>query len=452
MKLSVTNGGRAVARSGLLPRSADELIGYISRNAIQLVELIKQCAEPTSQNCDDFAFVMIHAAYSCSEYGGRDLGAKRFLPYQVFKNQLNGPQSRVRVYMFAPIEDAPVNAAILATRWVGGANIRDVENVFGIRSGALQTMFSEAANILRGLSDILYAITSPQDECLLPTSLSPESSKQVTELVGSIRRLAMRLDVGLPEDVSWMTTLLQNGFPLLNRPQIMSLRNADFLSPEHLLDTGRFPALMAAFGRPSTQITAFAQSLQTAVRDWKLEERQRLMESQRKRLPAECRDLILRFYRSREKDFEICIEEAFQCLGISIDAKDDGSLQSFPDFVTSALPSRKVSIECKSKTNSSSVTFNDATDVIRKASVNGLEGSFKVTVCQPYISPEVPRNLAKCSELCVVNAEDLAEALVRLKTGKITLEIFSDWLQRPGQALRDMLPISLAISTNTSPS
>lgn len=452
MKLSVTNGGRAVARSGLLPRSADELIGYISRNATQFAKLIKLCAEPTSQNCDDFAFVMIHAAYSCSEYAGRDLGAKRFLPYQVFKNQLDGPQIRVRQYMFAPIEDGPVNAAVLATRWVGGANIRDIENIFGIRSGALQTMFSEAANVLRGLSDILYSITSPQDSSLLPTSLNPESSKQITELIGGIRRLAMRLDVGLPDDVVWMTTLLHDGAPLLNRPQIMNLRAADFLSPEHLLDTGRFPALMATFGRPSTQITTLAQSLQAAVRGWKLEERQRLMESQKKRLPAECKDLILRFYRSREKEFEICIEEALNCLGITIDAKDDGSLPAFPDFVTSALPSRRISIECKSKTSGSSVTFNDATEVLRKASVNGLDDSFKVTVCQPFISPEVPRNLARCSELCVVNAEDLAEGLVRLKTGMISLEAFSDWLQRPGQAIRDMLPASVNVSSHVSPS
>lgn len=452
MKLSVTNGGRVVARSGLLPRSADELIGYVSRNSTNLVNLMRQCADPESQNCDDFAFIIIHAAYSCSEYGGRDLGAKRFLPYQLFKNSLNGPQSRVRSYMFAPVEDAPVNASILASRWVGGTNIRDIENVFGIRSGALQNMFSEASNILRGVSDILYAITSPQDASLLPTSLDPESNKQIVELIGSIRRLAMRLDVGLPEDVAWMTTLLQNGAPLLNRPQIMGLRNADFLSPEQLLDTGKFPALMAVFGRPSTATTALAQTLQASVRDWKLEERQRLMISQKNRLPPECKDLLLRFYQSREKDFELCLEEAFQCLGIVIDAKDDGLSQSFPDFVTSSLPGKKVSVECKSKTSNSSVTFNEATDVIRKASVNGLEDSFKITVCQPYISPEVPRNLTRCSELCVVNAEDLAEGLVRLKTGKISIEAFSDWLQRPGQAVRDMLPVSIVISSEAAQS
>lgn len=440
MKVAVTTGGRAVARSGLLPRSADELIGYVSRNAAPLFELVKNCADPASQHCDDFAFVMIHAAFSSSEYGGRDLGAKRCLPYQVFKSALDGPQPRVGELMFAPIEDAPVNAAILAMRWVGGEDIKSIESMLNMRSGALQIMFSEAATILRGLSDILYAVTAAQDPSFLPTSLVIASVKDILELVGSIRRLAARLDVGLPEEVIWMTTLVQSDTPLLNRPQIRDLRNSGFMSPESILDTGRFPELLSALGQRSTQTTAFAQSLQSAVRNWRLDERQRLMESQRRRLPAECKELLQKFYRNREKEFETSLEEAFHCLGIAIEAKDDGTLHSFPDLVTSFLAGMTVSIECKSKTGTGSVTFNEATDVIRKASVNGLDHSFKITVCQPYVSPEVPRNLTRCSGLCVVNAEDLAEGLVRMRIGQLSLEAFADWLQRPGQAMRDMLP------------
>ncbi|WP_411901785.1 hypothetical protein [Methylorubrum thiocyanatum] len=442
MKLIVTQGGRAVARSGLLPVSADELIGYVSRNAEPLVDLLRKCADGTAVNCDDFAFVMSHAAYSCSEYGGRDLGAKRYLPYQLLESPLRGPYAHLRGYMFVPSEDDAINAATLATRWVAGENIRNIENSFGIRSGALTSMFSEAANILRGLSDVLFAVTSPQDPDYLPTSVDLNATSWISEVIGSIRRLAFRLDVGLPEDVLWMSTLMSDGSPLLSRAQIMTLRSNDFLSPDNILDTGKFPALMAALGRPSTQTTALAQQVQASVRSWRVDERTRLAASQIKRLPADCKHVVQKFYRSREKEFEDSLEEIFSCIGITIDSKDDGSKSSYPDFVTTALPHRVVSIECKSKTVGDSVTFSDATDVIRKASVNGLEDSFKVTVCQPYISPDVVRKLVNCRELCVVNAEDLAEAFVRLKLGKITIESFSDWLQRPGQALRDMIPTS----------
>lgn len=99
-----------------------------------------------------------------------------------------------------------------------------------------------------------------------------------------------------------------------------------------------------------------------------------------------------------------------------------------------------MALECKSKTVGDSVNFNDTTDVIRKASVNGLGNSFKVTICQPYLSPDVVRKLVLCDELCVVNAEDLAEALVRVKLGKLDVDALADWLRRAGQAVREQLP------------
>jgi hypothetical protein len=150
--------------------------------------------------------------------------------------------------------------------------------------------------------------------------------------------------------------------------------------------------------------------------------------------------LLKDYYRTTGVAFEQAFEKALDCVGVRITARDDGSRTSFPDLVTSSLPPGIVAFECKSKTVGDSVTFNDATDVLRKAGVNGLSSAFKVTVCQPYISPDVPRKLDLCTDLAVVNAEDLAEALVRLQGGRLTVEEFAGWLQRPGQASRDMLP------------
>jgi hypothetical protein len=54
--MMVTPGGRAVARSGLLPISADELLGYISDNSVRFIDLIQNCSENEGIECEDFCF------------------------------------------------------------------------------------------------------------------------------------------------------------------------------------------------------------------------------------------------------------------------------------------------------------------------------------------------------------------------------------------------------------
>lgn len=438
MSLRVTQSGRAVARSGLLPTSADELLGFLSNKGESLQGLMKACAESELDDCDDFAFVLMHAAFSSSEYSNSPV-QRRFLPYQLLTAPLTGPQQRLREYLFQPHQADSINAAVLASRWIAGTQMRLLESALDIRSGVLNSMFADGANILRGLADVLYATTSPQAANELPTSVPAASTPVLITLVAAIRRIATRLDFGLPDDVVWMRTLTDGGVPAVSRNEIMLLREANFLSPEHILDPGRFPQLLDVFGARSNTARTNAQTLQQSVRTWRLEERARLIESQRKRLPPECRDLLLRFHRAREIEFEDVLAEAFQCFAMNIEARDDRTTTSFPDFILRTAAGDLTALECKSKTVGDSVTFNDATEVIRKASVNGFSGAFKVTVCQPYISPDVPRKLSNCDELCVVNAEDLAEAFVRLRNGKITQASFDDWLRRPGQALKEHL-------------
>lgn len=437
MKLTITTTGKAVARSGLLPETANQLLGYVSTNAVALVDLVGKCAEATDDSAEDFSFLMILAAYGSADYNGST--PRRFLTYQLATYILDGPYSRVS-YLAATTDNSALNGATLAARWISGNIMRDLESVLDIRSGVLTGMFADAASILRSLADTIYAATTPQPASSLPTSILAAALPQMLQLVGPLRRLAHRLDVGLPEDVAWMSSVKDDDGAVLNRREMMQLRGALFVSPDHILDTGRFNQLRDALGTKPAVTVPLAQRLQKAVRSWRLSERERLLDNQLKRLPAECKPVLKEYYRTLGTDFERVLEAALECLGISIIAKDDGTRSSFPDLVTEVLNPNKTAIECKSKTVGDAVTFNDATDVLRKAGVNGLGAAFKVTVCQPYISPDVPRKLDLCTDLCVVNAEDLAEAMVRLKLGKITMDEFSGWLQRPGQALREMLP------------
>ena len=451
MSLQVTLTGRAVARSGLLPSTVDELLSFLSSNASRLIDLATDCAESELDNCDDFAFVVMHAAYSCTEYG-RSGQARRYLPYQLVTSPLSGPQARVQSDLFSPSGDDSLNAAILAWRWIRGIEMRQLESALDIRSGVLNGMFGDAANIIRGVADVLYASTSSKSASELPSGISSGNVTLLRALIAAIRQVAVRLDTGLPDDVAWMRELSPssnsatgsgNRVRLLSRQQIFNLRSAGFFAPGDILDPGRFPELLDAMGLRNQANRDLAQRVQAETRNWRVAERNRLVENQKKRLPVECRELLLRFYRSRETAFEEALDAVFQCFAIRVEARDDGTINAFPDFIISPQPSQVLAIECKSKTVGDSVTLNDASEVLRKATLNGYGSAFKITVCQPYVSPDVPRKLSNCSELCVVNAEDLAEAFVRMKCGKLDLQDFLDWISRPGQAIRENLASAL---------
>ena len=450
MTLHVTLTGRAVGKSGLLPSTAFEFLGFLSRKAEFLDTLASSCARSALDDCDDFAFVMLHAAYNSTEYERAEI-VRRYLPYQLLASPLNGPQGRVHSLLFEHSGSDALNAAVLAWRWIRGTETRDLESVLEIRSGVLMGMFADASNILRGVADILFAATSARSVGERPLNIDEKTVPLLRKLLAAIRLIAIRLDTGLPDDVAWMRTLSGQGSnagntgarqTLLSRQQIILLREASFQAPSDILDSGRFPELLTALGPRSAVNRQLAQDLQHATRNWRVEERGRLIENQKKRLPVECRNVLLRYYRAKEIEFEEVLEEVLSCFGINVDARDDGTISSFPDFIIKPIPPPVFAIECKSKTVGDVVTFNDATDVIRKAGVNGYSEAFKVTVCQPYISPDVPRKLGNCSDLCVVNAEDLAEAFVRIRTGELTKLGFFDWLSRPGQALRGNLSSS----------
>ena len=260
MTIRVTSGGRAVARSGLLPTSANELLGFLTGNSSSLLALATQCAESDADDCNDFAFAIIYAVYGSSEYFCES--PRRFLPYQLLTGALTGPQARVNSIVPQRHHSDALNAAILATRWISGTEMRSLESALDIRSGVLTGLFADAANIIRGLADVIYAVTTTQPTEELPASVDPSTLQALSQLIAPIRRIASRLDKGLPDDVVWMWSIVGSSTALLTRPQILKLRNAGFLSPEQILDPGKFPQLIHAFGAPSAATSQSAQDLQ----------------------------------------------------------------------------------------------------------------------------------------------------------------------------------------------
>ena len=56
-----------------------------------------------------------------------------------------------------------------------------------------------------------------------------------------------------------------------------------------------------------------------------------------------------------------------------------------------------------------------------------------VTICQKYVSTDVPRLIELKANLSVINAEDMALAMAYLKSNTIVPERFATWLTTPGQ-------------------
>ena len=224
-----------------------------------------------------------------------------------------------------------------------------------------------------------------------------------------------------------------NGRQLLTRPQIVALNEAGLIRPDDLMDRGRTSKIISAL-RPEVGNNAatLAQEIREHVEQYRILRTDRIKKSQLRRLQPRCHDIAERYYTTHGTAFEDVLDEILKCVGVQPCERDRPEKTSFPDFVLNIPDFGPLVIECKSTNGSKSVSFNDATDVIRKASVHGYDEAFKVTVCTPYLSPDVARKLGKCRKLSVVNAEDMAEVLVRLANKKGTTLNFGDWCAQNG--------------------
>lgn len=436
MTLQVTRTGRAVARSGLHPLAADQILRFLGQHFDALQTLLLQDDADEFVSEDDFEFVGLHTVFNSAEF---DTGVTyRFLPYQFLEQPLTGPQAKLREYLGATAELNVTNAAVLAYRWIQGVDIGSLESALGVRSGVLTALFAETAAIFRGLADILFAASSQRPHNVLPSALTAEQAAKLTLFIAPFRALAKRLVKGLPEELLWMTELEADGSRLLGRPEIIAISDAGLTTPDEVIDPGRKNALLQALGAISERNKGKANDLVQAVKGFKCDARIRLKDSQIKRLGA-YEQIIEDYYSSRDKAFEAQVDILWSWLGLTVAARDDGSKSAFPDFVVSLDGGSEWAVECKSKQGMGYVVLTDATEVISKASTHGYHQSFKVTICQPFLSTDVPRKICQCAELSVVNAEDLMEGAVRARLGKLSKEAFVDWLSRPGQVQREFL-------------
>lgn len=447
--LSATPVGKAVGHSGLLPETGVFLLKYLVSHANHLVSLLPTHGKPGDRL--ELPFLLFSACLSSPEFRPQN-GAipTRFLPYPLRDPVLfnadpyagNLPEP---VWHADPM---PINAAWLCHEWIEGAAIRDLEGVVpALSAGMLRELHRNLGWTLQGLASIAIAAADKRT----PNSSRPGSLRIADEMLDTlaklprvIRRLSLRVQEGLPDDVLWMMGLCPPGSPYrLARHEILGLRESGYGSPQQLMlgTKEADEARCTAFAKVKPDPHPKANWIRDACREWKGNQRKRAAERQAKRATRCGRvDLVRQFYAAKGENFERVFEEILTTLKIQFQKLDDKTKTGAPDYLLQLKDSPEIVIELKSREGDKLIDYNTAVEVLAASEVHGRKAAFCVTLCHPGVDPAVPSVISACGRLCVVESADLGEALIRYCEGSITDAQLGQWLATPGQALATDLP------------
>ena len=449
--LAVTNVGRAVARSAVMPRTAAYFLEYFRANLGSLAKLLEVTPRATAGEAEDLSalehsntdlgFILFHLCYCSPEFGDSETRARRFLPYQLGDRRESARADRLQNHLTVRPWDGntlAVNAADISADWMSGLPLADLEDRFGsLRGGMIRDMLRTAASHLAGVADILTAASSPAAGTPEATSVAWISGNQrrvALRLIRRIRQCALQSLAGIPDDILWMADVTAaDGHALIHRSLAMELRRRDMRRLEDLLDRGRTHLFLQVLGNSQGGQRLMGRIRQAAERA-RLERTSMHRARILKRLP-DCEELVTAYFEARGKAFEDVLDECFRCLNVRVIERDDGNRRKshFPDFVIELECGNVIVIECKSSQNGEDIKLSAATDVGGKAALHGLAKHHLVTICQKYVSTDVPRLIEVETNLSVINAEDMALAMAYLKSGAIGPARFVTWLTTPGQ-------------------
>ncbi|ESX48510.1 DEAD/DEAH box helicase [Mesorhizobium sp. LSHC416B00] len=449
-QITVTTFGVAVAQSGLKPETAMFFIEGLKRSAAQLTQLIDQAGNSVSE--DDFAFVLSHAAIRSPEFniiGGK---ATRKLNWRIGQN---GPvpnpyATRLNSILFDQpwVADAgAANGALQLTEWAAGTVRGQIERIVaGVRLGTVQGVARDVSWVLTGVSEIIASVTSPTlaDESK-PVALrgDAEDVQAVRRLARAIRRQSLRLGVGVPSDVLWMSELRLPGLQArLRRDDIMSLRRAGLCRPLDLMDGSDQADERRRIALGLKERGGIANLIRNAARAWRQDDRAHSKTLHLRRADRLMkRDQIAALYEKRGTDLEHAFSISLAGLGIPCQALDQTGRQGYPDFLVSVENYIPIVVEVKSKiSEEETVPLNAATEVLAASELAGLRNNPCVTLCSPGVDPSVPTFIEAAKRLSVVDISDLSEAILRLHEGTLTRGGFYNWLTTPGVALAETLP------------
>lgn len=440
-RLHVTEVGRRVALTGLLPETGRFLLAYAAERVGDLLPMLPD-ASGQGGDTAGLNFCLLSAALMAPEFSG--LSRTRAIPFG-----FDVPERNPHVDRFAPLlAERPwqpyrgaVNAAALLMEWIDGAPLAALEGRFqAVRAGTVESLCREVVWCLSGFADILAVVTRADlDPVERPHPLRGTTGRtllDIRRILPSLRLLVRRLNTGLPEGALWLLEARgDDGRHLVSRREALALHRQGLASYDALRQRNNWSSVVGALraeGVPEAQ--SRAQLIQQLAHDWHLALRDKARTRQAKRLGSEGAALLGAYYNSRDRQFEHALEELLRRAGVGFTRFDDGRRQAAFDYLLHAEGRRDLPLECKAKQGNGLVALNEATDVLRATELHGHAGANCVTLCQPGVDPNVPAALLGCARLCIVEAHDMADALVQVALSLASPQDLLDWLSQPGQA------------------
>ena len=443
--IHVTEVGKQVAVSGLLPETADAFLVYIAQYGEKLSAIIHGSNAQQAHNRELFDFCLLFACLASPEFSGRN--TSRYLHWgfdvPVINNAFVASCEMLLGQPWQAYKNC-CNAAEILIEWIRGAPMRALEGRYqALRAGKIQGMAREAAWCLTGFSEILAACTrggiSDAERHPALRSMSPDALKQLRSIIPAIRFLSWRLNTGFPAESLWMSELKDStGRTFITRQEVVALHASGFYSYTELRQRENWEDVVACL-KPAKGVNAWASArkIQEAAHEWHKIVRQRTQTKLCGQVP-EASELIQRFFTSRGHAFERAFEALMDAAGIRFTFFDVGRQGAF-DYLIHIDGRPDMIIECKTKQGDALVDMWEARTVLAAAAQYNYNGLFCSTLCNPGINPDVLAGFSDTRILSLVEAHDMAVALTGLLRGKMSPQGLYDWLTQPGLARADNL-------------
>lgn len=454
-RLVVTEFGKAVAKSGLKPETAEHFMRYLSHYGGQISKLLPT-PDQEGQD-DDLLFIFTHGSFLSPEYNLTGGPRTRHLSWRFESHgPVTNPQAeRLEGQLFERpwiAHPGAANGARVLSEWASGADRDTLEQILpSVRLGLIENTARDVSWLLSAVSQVIASSSSPTlaDAARHPLLLSTNPNlSQIRKFARVLRRYAVRVAYGLPSECHWLKELeLKGPAKRLTRKQIVKLHQHGLSRPHLLMDgSAEYDALRES-ALPKVGGVRYHNLVRDAARSWKVDQRRHFRgRHEKKAVRHGCESLISNLYDARGKHLEKALIAIFADIGVKCSILDDGTKPAWPDlkieFSTNGVASDVVA-EVKSKEKDTAlVPLNDAIEVISAAAIAGLSGFPVTTICSPGVEPSVPTAISGCNHLSVVELVDLAEAYLRIKDGNLTIVDLHNWITTPGIALTEDLPFN----------
>ena len=381
----VTEFGKAVAKSGLKPETAEYFLSYLCHHGEHISSLLPT-PEQEGQD-DDLLFIFTHGSLLSPEYDLTGCPNTRNLNWRFGSHgPVKNPEAeRLEGVLFERpwvAHPGAANGARALSEWASGADRKTLEQILpGVRLGLIENTARDVSWLLSAVSQVIASSSSPMlaDAARHPLLASTNPNfLQIRKFARVLRRYAVCVAYGLPSECHWLKELeLRGPAKRLTRKQIVSIHRHKLSRPHLLMDgSPKYDALREA-ALPRVGGVGYPNLIRDAAKNWKVDQRRHFRGRHKKKAERHDRaSLVSDLYDAQGKALEAALIKTFADIGIKCSVLDDGSKPAWPDlkieFSANGMISDVVA-EVKSKERETAlVPLNDAIEVISAAAIAGL--------------------------------------------------------------------------------